>query len=105
VPGSDSHTSLYLLYAHMVAHQPLEIGQSVGCGDSLGQVGTTGASVNPHLHFEVRLGPANASFTDLAHYSTTASQAEMSGYCEWRVSGYFRMTDPMQFFAAVEKQP
>jgi hypothetical protein len=53
----------------------------------------------------VRLGPANASFTDLAHYSTTASQAEMSGYCEWRVSGYFRMTDPMQFFAAVEKQP
>lgn len=101
----SSHQSLYLLYAHMVEHEPLTIGQAVACGDSLGGVGTTGASVNPHLHFEVRLGPAGASFPALSHYSTTATDAERSGYCTWRVSGVFRMADPIQFFSTVEKLP
>jgi murein DD-endopeptidase MepM/ murein hydrolase activator NlpD len=45
------------VYGHMVqgslaVHQ----GQSVGAGQRLGNVGTTGQSTGPHLHFEILLG-------------------------------------------------
>ena len=45
------------VYGHMVqgslaVHQ----GQSVGVGQRLGNVGTTGQSTGPHLHFEILLG-------------------------------------------------
>ena len=45
------------LYGHMVqgslaVHQ----GQTVGVGQRLGSVGTTGQSTGPHLHFEILLG-------------------------------------------------
>ena len=33
-------------------------GQQVRCGDRLGQVGSSGFSTGPHLHFEVRVGGA-----------------------------------------------
>jgi murein DD-endopeptidase MepM/ murein hydrolase activator NlpD len=58
-------------------------------------VGTSGNSVNPHLHLETRLGPAGFTFASLAHYDTSATQDEMRQYCLWRLSGAFQPFDPM----------
>jgi murein DD-endopeptidase MepM/ murein hydrolase activator NlpD len=91
--------SLYLLYAHMNKPSPLKPGQPVACGNPLGEVGTTGNSVNPHLHLEVRIGPAGARFDGMAHYIGNATTQEMLNYCAWRVSGLFQMTDPMKLLS------
>jgi len=92
---SGKSLSLYLLYAHM--RQPAEFtaGSRVACGEQIGQVGTTGNSVNEHLHFEARIGPSGVQFTSLAHYDTSATQEEMRNYCLWRLSGAFMAFDPM----------
>jgi murein DD-endopeptidase MepM/ murein hydrolase activator NlpD len=87
--------SLYLLYAHFEKPSPLAPGGPVSCGDTIGQVGTTGRSVNPHLHFETRLGPSGMSFASIAHYQNDATVEEMRAYCLWRISGAFKPFDPM----------
>ena len=46
---------LYTIYAHM-SELIAVTGQRVETGDVLGQVGDTGVTTGPHLHFEVRLG-------------------------------------------------
>ncbi len=66
------------------------------CGQPVGEVGTTGASVNPHLHFEARLGPAGAIFTSFGHYDTRTTNLERNNYCLWRVSSWFELVDPLQ---------
>ena len=91
--------ALYLLYAHLYQPSPLTLGQTVTCGETLGGVGTTGNSVNNHLHLETRLGPAGASFSIMGHYQNNASDAEMSAYCAWRVSGVFQLLDPMNLLS------
>lgn len=52
---------LYTIYAHM---RKLDViaGQTVAQGDELGEVGETGKTTGPHLHFEVRLG-SNTFYT------------------------------------------
>jgi murein DD-endopeptidase MepM/ murein hydrolase activator NlpD len=95
------HPSLYTLYAHMQSPADFQIGDEVGCGQVIGQVGTSGSSVNPHLHLEMRYGPGGASFVSLAHYSGDATPAEMAAYCTWRVSGIFQLIDPMKVIEAV----
>jgi murein DD-endopeptidase MepM/ murein hydrolase activator NlpD len=40
-------------YCHMVRRPSVRVGQSVGRGQILGYVGTSGSSSGPHLHFEV----------------------------------------------------
>lgn len=91
---ASASLSLYLLYAHMDQPPTVQAGQTVACGQSLGVVGTTGLSVNEHLHFEVRIGPSAAVFEDLGHYTTSASETERHNYCTWRISGWFQLIDP-----------
>ncbi len=91
--------SLYLLYAHFNKTPLVTPGQAVSCGQTIGEVGTTGKSVNPHLHLETRVGPAGANFSSMSHYDTLASEPEKAAYCTWRVSGLFQMLDPMELLS------
>jgi murein DD-endopeptidase MepM/ murein hydrolase activator NlpD len=86
--------SLYILYAHLEATGGVRPGENVACGQELGTIGSSGNAFNPHLHLEMRLGPAGAVFPGMAHYTGSASPAEMDAYCLWRVSGLFQLVDP-----------
>ncbi len=45
------------VYAHLHKIE-VKVGQEMDLGDLIGQVGNTGISVSPHLHYEVRLNDA-----------------------------------------------
>ena len=92
----DSSRSLYLIYGHMLNAPQLSLGQAVTSGEVIGQVGNTGDSSNPHLHFEVRIGPGGASFESMAKYDTRASNEEIENYCIWRIVDRFEVLDPAQ---------
>ncbi len=94
--------SLYLMYGHLNQPSALQVGNPVSCGQVIGAVGTTGASVNPHLHFEARLGPGGATFSSLGHYDTHTTAEERNNYCVWRVSGWFQLVDPLKL---LEQRP
>jgi murein DD-endopeptidase MepM/ murein hydrolase activator NlpD len=100
--ASGGHPSLYLLYAHLKETPALHIGDQVTSGEQIGLVGTTGNSVNPHLHLETRAGPPGATFAAMAHYIANATAQEMEGYCTWRVGGSFVMFDPVKILAAAQ---
>lgn len=91
--------SLYLLYAHLEEPPVLEPGQEVSCGQAVGTVGMSGNAMNPHLHLEVRVGPAGIRMDSMAHYDNTATDQEMANYCMWRVSGLFQLVDPMRLWS------
>ena len=94
--ASGGGDSLYLLYAHLETTPEVKPGDPVTCGEIIGRVGTSGNSVNPHLHLEARVGPAQAPLFDgMAHYTTDATPAEQSHYCLWRLSGRFPSFDPL----------
>ncbi len=99
--GWDSSTaasedlSLYVLYAHMDELVRIDEGQIVESGEYLGTVGESGNALAPHLHVEMRYGYSGSIFGSMAHYDVTATQDEMLNYCKWRVSGLFRLIDPM----------
>ena len=96
--AASADLSLYLLYAHLDQPVNLKIGDNITCGEVIGGVGTTGRSVNYHLHFEMRIGPSEATFPSMAHYWNDVTAQEMHNYCMWRVSGVFQMLDPMLLF-------
>jgi murein DD-endopeptidase MepM/ murein hydrolase activator NlpD len=96
--GIEDGESLYLLYAHMDSLPFVEVGDLVGCGEIVGEVGNTPPewSSAPHLHFEARIGPPGATFESMAFYTKTASPEEMEAYRRWRMSGEFRLIDPLE---------
>jgi murein DD-endopeptidase MepM/ murein hydrolase activator NlpD len=96
---NTSKQSLYILYGHLNKYSPLLVGENVSCGQPLGEVGTTGASVNPHLHFEARLGPSGAAITSFGHYDAHTTAEERNNYCLWRVSGWFQLIDPLKILS------
>ena len=86
--------SLYLLYAHLKAPSPFQIGDPVTCGETIGAVGSTGASGNPHLHLETRTGPAGVTFASMEYYQTTSTPEERANYEQWCFLGDFILFDP-----------
>jgi murein DD-endopeptidase MepM/ murein hydrolase activator NlpD len=87
--------SLYILYAHLQNLQPFNLQQEITCGDQLAQTGLTGFTGGPHLHFETRWGPAGQTFESMAYYQVTTTEQERANYVTWRMSGTFRLFDPM----------
>ncbi len=61
---ADDGKSYVTLYAHMTKYI-VSVGQKVKKGQTIGYVGTTGASTGYHLHFEVRV---NGNTTDPKSY-------------------------------------
>jgi murein DD-endopeptidase MepM/ murein hydrolase activator NlpD len=92
----ETPSSVYVLYGHMKDPPVLQIGDSVSSGELIGLVGNTGASGNPHLHLEIRLGTGGTKFASMSHYDGSATPQERIEYCNWRISGKFIMLDPME---------
>lgn len=74
--GSDSGRGNYVVlshaggvethYFHMLSTPSVSEGQVVSKGTTLGQVGSTGSSTAPHLHFEVHVGGSPINPRDFA---------------------------------------
>jgi murein DD-endopeptidase MepM/ murein hydrolase activator NlpD len=56
----DHGNGLTTRYAHLSKIE-VEAGREIRRGDELGQVGSTGRSTGPHLHYEVRIGDVAVS--------------------------------------------
>ncbi len=98
-PGGDiNKASFYILYAHFEDELTFQVGDSVECGQEIGKIGMSGNALAPHVHVEMRLGPSGGVFEDMAHYDSSASLVAMKNYCRWRVSGWYQLLDPMDFF-------
>jgi murein DD-endopeptidase MepM/ murein hydrolase activator NlpD len=94
-----SRRSLYILYAHLQEPAAFQPGDRIHCGQTIGHIGQSGNALNPHLHLEVRVGPAGARFSSMAHYDNTAQPEEMGNYCLWRVSDAFQHINPLHLLA------
>lgn len=91
----QENLSLYILYGHLKGLPAFKVGDSVECSQTIGEVGNSGYSTNPHLHFETRIGPSGARFDSMAYYTTDSTESERYNYCVWRVSNLFQLFDPM----------
>ena len=95
----NQELSLLILYAHLENPPQLLPGDQVGCGNVVGAIGDSGNALAPHLHIEMRYGYSAGIEGSMAHYDVSADEQEMSNYCRWRVSGWYRTIDPMDMFS------
>ena len=93
--NSDEALSLFILYAHLADATEWEIGDQIESGEIVGLIGDSGNALAPHIHIEMRYGYSDSLKGSMAHYDVTAIEEEMSNYCRWRVSGWYRLVDPM----------
>ncbi len=80
------------IYAHMKTWSlTVAVGDQVSCGDKLGEMGSSGNSTGPHLHFEVRPNGSSAEdpFAGACGPSTSlwASQGPYGGLPDLTCSG------------------
>lgn len=101
-PVDTEKRSLYILYGHLKNHLNLNIGEKVACGQQIGEVGNTGWSSNPHLHFEARVGPSGARFDSMEYGTLHGTLEEKYNYCVWRVTGLFQSFDPLGMLSLAE---
>ena len=59
IKDQDGDVLAYTIMGHFVEKPDLEENQDVVTGDVLGQVGSTGISTGPHLHWGITSGPNN----------------------------------------------
>ncbi len=95
----NQELSLHILYAHLENSPELLPGDQVGCGNVIGSIGDSGNALAPHLHIEIRYGYSAGIKGSMAHYDVSADEQEMSNYCRWRVSGWYRIIDPIDLFS------
>lgn len=70
-----NHGSYKVIYAHMRSGSiRVRAGDTVRCGDPIGEIGSSGCTTGAHLHFEVRpLGGSSGTAFDPFHGGCTAS--------------------------------
>ncbi len=96
VENERQELSVYILYAHLQNPSEFKLGDQIGSGDGIGSIGDSGNALAPHLHIEMRYGYSGGLKGSMAHYDVSADEQEMSNYCRWRVSGWYRTIDPME---------
>lgn len=93
------HQSIYIQYAHLANPPEVIRGEDILCGQKIGVVGQTGGEgtpyLIPHLHIEMRLGPAGVRFEEMGYYDTRVSEQARQTYLRWRLGGEFEHFDPM----------
>ncbi len=95
--GIDGGESIYLLYAHMQEPAPFVLSEPIDCGQQIGNVGNSGNEyfvVEPHLHFETRVGASGIRLEAMNYYDTHATEDEKIEYRRWRNSDEFQLFDP-----------
>jgi murein DD-endopeptidase MepM/ murein hydrolase activator NlpD len=90
-----NNQALYVLYAHFRQAPEVDLGDTVDCGQKLGEVGAVGYNVvNAHLHMETRVGPG-AVFASMALHNHRERG-------KWKITPAgvrkFLHFDPMVFF-------
>lgn len=66
----DHGNGLITVYGHMIRKPPVYVGQYVTKGDIIGNIGSTGRSTGPHVHFMVKQGTGRNYRNPLAYLSS-----------------------------------
>lgn len=91
---NSSGGKFYTLYGHMNGNQMPTLGTPVVPGSTIGEVGRTGLSTGPHLHFEVLTGNAPIAHGWGGPLGITSSQQQYrydpQDFNDWSPAGVFK---------------